>query len=524
VSIASKINEPTLAWARQRARIELCNVLMDGTDGMRHKGERYLPKKISETQAEYDNRLKLTALDNFFQKTVIFYLGQVFKKELNYMEPIDKGVTDKAAKEAKAVYDEDWFKKFKENVDMAGANLTVFGKKIFQAGLVDGVTFVLVDYVKVRTRTEPDTGRLVYFNEESGGWEPKTLEVDERLNLGPYFIHVPASKVLDVWVDAEKGAMVVRHFRYEEFVETPADPDGITRKLVRRVTAWWPHKWERWEAPLSGTTQYEAGGGSEAASRSDEPAVMVERGPNYLGVIPLAWFMPGEARDSLTARPPLDDLAELNRVYWVAASDHDARLMNFVRSPAFVGRCLQLEDNKQVELGPGRLIISDSPEAALESVGVDSSSASHSQADLEKKREGMRDYGLQTVQSGVTATMSENVATNASSSLKGWCADFKDTLENALKFAAYYQGWPDGPPVMVNTNFKNSLDLNLLAHLSQAASEGLIKPNFYVSMLLSMAPNTDEFSVDEVQNPDFGKESDFTQSDYDNFFKSDQEK
>jgi hypothetical protein len=237
---------------------------------------------------------------------------------------------------------------------------------------------------------------------------------------------------------------------------------------------------------------------------------MVSSGPNSLGKIPLAWFMPGGERDGgLTAIPPLLDLAELNRVYWAASADHDGRLMPFVRSPAAFGRCLGFPEDKKIPFSPGKMILSDNPNAMIDSIGVDTASAVNSQADLREKREAMRDWGLQTVQSGVTATMSENVATNASSSLKGWVADFKDCLENALRNAALFQGWTDGPAIVINTEFKNSLDLNVLGHLQQAVTSKIIKPDYYVFILLSMIANSDEFAVDDVLNPDFGKEEDY---------------
>ena len=67
--------------------------------------------------------------------------------------------------------------------------------------------------------------------------------------------------------------------------------------------------------------------------------------------------------------------------------------------------------------------------------------------------------------------------------------------------------------VLVNTEFKNSLDLNVLAHLQRAATDKIILPEYYVSQLLSMMPFSDEWTVDTVLNPKFGKEAEWEAGD-----------
>ena len=481
------INTVKPEWSEQAEAQELCRTLMGGTRAMRLKKDKYLPKKGSEDDEEYKRRLDTAYLDNFFQKTIIFYLGQVFKKELSYQESKNLNKPDEP-KKPKREFDEAFFERFKEDVDLTGSNLTVFGKRLFQAGLIDGTVFVLTDYVRVETFKDPGTGQLMFKDPADSTWKAKNKAEDERLGLRPYFILIQADQVLDAWIGFENGQMALKHFRYKEVVDEPLDEDGINREPTTHIVAWWPHKWEKWRDGKTGL-------------------VMLDNGPNKLGKIPVSWFIPGEAKSGLTARPPLDDLAELNRSYWAASADHEGRLMPYVRSPVYFGKCIDPPQGKDsVPISPAAAIFSHNPGASLESVGVDSGSALNSQADLKEKREAMRDYGLQTVQSGVTATMSENVATNASSSLKGWCADFKDCLENAHKFAAMYQGQTDGPPVFVNMEFKNTLDLNLLAHLSQAVTARIVNPDYYVALLLSMMPYSDEWDVKTVLNENFGKD------------------
>jgi hypothetical protein len=55
-------------------------------------------------------------------------------------------------------------------------------------------------------------------------------------------------------------------------------------------------------------------------------------------------------------------------------------------------------------------------------------------------------------------------------------------------------------------DFKSTLDLNLLSHLFQSVTAGIVNPEYYIAQLLSMMPYSDDWTVDNVLNPEFGKE------------------
>ena len=59
----------------------------------------------------------------------------------------------------------------------------------------------------------------------------------------------------------------------------------------------------------------------------------------------------------------------------------------------------------------------------------------------------------------------------------------------------------------MNTEFKNSLDLTLLGHLLQAVASQVIASEYYASQMLSMLPYSDEWTVDNVVNKNFGKDA-----------------
>jgi hypothetical protein len=47
-----------------------------------------------------------------------------------------------------------------------------------------------------------------------------------------------------------------------------------------------------------------------------------------------------------------------------------------------------------------------------------------------------------------------------------------------------------------------------------AVNSKIITPKYYGSQLLSMMPYSDEWDVDKILNPDFGKETDFDEPNY----------
>jgi hypothetical protein len=420
-------------------------------------------------------------------KTVAYYLGQVFAKEVRYQE-LDKEQEIEA--EAEYDYDQDFFDEFKENVDGDGNNLNIFSKNLFKTALIDGVTFILVDHVSVDIRQNPESGRLEYLDKKDNFWKPKSLDVDQKLNLKPYFIHVKANQILDIWVDSENGQSIIKHFRYKQFIEVPKDDDGLEREIVAQIIAWWPNKWEKW------------------ISKDGGSPYLAESGPNNLGVVPVVPLILGDRMESLTAMPPLRDLAEENRSLWQAYSDHDGRLMPFVRSPAFLGINLGNPANPDeiIPFGPSKLINAQSG-ASLQSVGVDPSSFSSSQTDIDGKKESMRDYGLQTLQANVTATASENSSVTGNASLKEWCANLQDSLENGLKLVAMYRGGTDGPAVIINTEFRRGFDSSVLSLAKNCTyPDGPFKPEYFASLWLAMAPNSSDWTVETIIHPDYGKD------------------
>jgi hypothetical protein len=463
------------AYINQRNLIMLPRTLMGGAVAMRAQGKTYLIQKSAESDADYSDRLKTAVLKNYFTQTIDYLAGQVFQKPIDY---------EKSYKES--VSEDNFFDGFKEDVDLAGNNLTVFSLELFKNGVIDGVTFVLIDYNDVNT--EIDNQGNVFYKTNSGEFALRTKQADLDNNWRPYFVKILASQVLDAYVVIENGNQVLKHFRYEETVQRPKDERAIERETVTRIRAFWPGYWELWERSGLNNTE-----------------VLISSGKTSLDYIPIFCFMPGlDTGFALTALPPLSDLAEINRLHWNSLSHHNY-LMKFVRGPVWFGVNIEPpEKDKELKFGPSALITANNSvgniSPALNSVGVDASSVAASQNDLKALEDSMERYGLQVALSPAGYTTATQVATMANASdsqLKSWVVKLQDMLENCLKAVAHYVGQEDGPPLFVNTEFRQSFDANKAQLLQSLRDSNNLTRYTLLQELQKMGGISDEIDITE---------------------------
>lgn len=284
----SKIAERSTEWAEQKSALELPDTLLGGTTAMRQAGTRYLRKGEAEAQADYDLRLHSTTLTDSYPRTLNFLTGQVFSKDVT----LEDETSEVAA--------------LKDNIDNKGSNLSVFSAKAFRSGLHAGVSFILVDFSKVKTR-ETENGREYLADEETDTWKPRTLAAAQANGWRPYWVLIEAGSVIDVWTQVVNGVQVMTQFRY---FEPAVVEDGPWQRKAKtqRIRVLRPGSWEVWE--------------EQEGSGRKKAWVMVDSGTTDLDVIPVAAFIPGESKTEYTALPALQGLADLCETHWQASSGH----------------------------------------------------------------------------------------------------------------------------------------------------------------------------------------------------------
>lgn len=464
----SKIAERSPEWQEQKNSLLLPDTLLGGTAVMRAAGTRYLRKGEAEAQADYDLRLHSTTLTDSYPRTLNFLTGQVFSKDVQLEDETEQ------------------IKALADNIDNKGNNLSVFSSRAFRSGLHAGVSFILVDFSKVKTM-ETEDGRM-YFDEQDGAWKPRTLAAAQANGWRPYWVLIEAGSVIDVWTDTVNGVSVITQFRYYEPKVTEETP--WTRKVKQeRIRVLRPGSWEVWEQV-------------EGADRKKN-WVKVDEGTTGLDVIPIAAFLPGEKRTDYTALPALQGLADLCETHWQSSSGH-RHLMDWVRRPAFFGKMLGMGDGTPVAFGPNRLIESNSPDADLKSVGVDSGSVEASQTDLQRIETAMGLYGLRLLmpRSGnMTATQHTLESAESDSALKRWAKAFKDTLERCFEFTAMWLSidLPNAAGAKLNDEFVKVFDAELTRVILEAVGAGIFPKALAYEALRSTLPVRDDVDWTEAK-------------------------
>lgn len=376
--------------------------LMGGTRAMREAGQQFLPRFPSESDDAYRARRDSTFLFNGFRRTVRQMSGRVFTKSVEMMEAPDR------------------LSSWAENIDMAGNDLSVFAREVFEAGLSGpGISFVMAD-------APPRAGTVTRAQAEASG-------------LRPYLVHLRAEDVLGWKVDTINSAPQVTQLRIAETVMEDSDKDEFAQIEVQQVRV---------------LTLTEGGvevrlyrkGRDDAWALADEPFLS---GAERITVRPFyaqrAGFWRGE--------PPLEDLADLNVAHWQSSSDQ-RNILHFARVPILHASGRD-DDEGPMKIAPGMATTSRDPSARLEWVEHSGAAIGAGRQDLQDLEFQMQVQGLQLlVARQETATGAALDAAKETSALAMMADALQDCLEGALSDMMGYAGEADASiSVAVNKDF-----------------------------------------------------------------------
>lgn len=468
----ASVEMPSPAFDQQFRDLRPCRDLMGGTEAMRRAGGLYIHQEDCETPKHHLERIGRTVLRNVFKQTVQYSRGQVFSRPVA-LDNADGVLTDEQF---------DMFQQWQEDVDQKGKNLTTWAGDAFQQGLVDGVTFCLVDYPSIET--QDIDGVSMYLNRE-GEWRPRTAASVQEEGWQPYLVLIQAAQVLDCRTERRNGKQVVTHFRYIE-TTTEDDPANVWgQDVVQYIHAYWLDHWELWKRSSAGEGKFE----------------LRRSGRLSLNEIPLAIFMPGDKRTECTAQPALMDLAWLNIRHWQATCEQ-YDLMSYVRRPPWYITGVMPEvigsDGKTSPrpFGPGHVVYLNSG-GMIGSACVASGSVEAGRSELQDLEEAMASYGLQILQrpglASATATQVSRESRETNSQLKNWALGFQDFLENCLRFVALWQGYPDGPNAKCNDEFAATANVD---YLLQLHDKGLVSKETLAVLMKRSGVLPDDFDFE----------------------------
>ena len=267
---------PIPAQAAMVAAAHLPRTLWGGTPAMRAAGKLYLPQEPKESNPAYANRLKRAVLYNAFRRTVLSLRGRPFRDGLQLSEAVPEKV-------------EAWSR----NIDLTGRSLGVFARDLLADAMVTGLSHVLVEYPPAAVDGE---GRPV----------KRRLDEEQKANHRPWLVNLPVESVIGWRSKLVGGSRVLTQVRIREWKTIDDGDYGVkVRKQIRVLEP--------------GRFRVFIGGGRDGEDWS-KPR-LIAQGPTSLDTIPLFTFYTNQT-GFMQARPPLQDLANLNERHWQAASDH----------------------------------------------------------------------------------------------------------------------------------------------------------------------------------------------------------
>ena len=381
----NKVDNPSIEFDRMSQSWELLHALKGGTQSMRNGKEQWLPKEPRESYTAYNNRLSRSFLYNAFRDTVDKLVSKPFSRPVTCQGMLP-----------------DRLEQVKDNMDMNGRDITQFAREMFTSAVTYGCTHILIDFPK---------------------FSPTATLADERASgVRPVFIHVQPTQVIGWRTETkENGEDELVQVRIHE---RKIEADGLFGgKEIDYIRVYTPTTYELWR--------------KDPASQQED-YVLVEEGEHSYGAIPLVTYYISRT-GTMTASPPLEDLAWLNLAHWQSMSDQ-RNILRFARvGLLFAAGFSEEEMEEGITIGPSQLIRSTNSDAKVSYVEHNGNSIGAGQEDLTKLEERMKVLGLQPLvqRSGnQTATGRALDESRTHTAIQAWIRSLENTLREAFEIAA----------------------------------------------------------------------------------------
>lgn len=361
---------------------------------MRLAGTLFLPKQPNESDENYKRRLARSTLHNYYKSSIQSAVGKVFADDVHVEAPsvpMDLIMQD---------------------IDSQGQNLSQFSKGAMEDAINHGVSFILVDH----TRVPEDFDNLA--DQQASG-------------ARPYWVAIPATKVLDARSTDFGGSQRLGYFRYEEDVWEPS-ADGFSGAQFRQVRIF---KQDPGTNVIFAVYREVDGKQWELIDSGEIPGLAA------IPVVPiytnrLGFFM---------GRPPLQDLADVNVQHWQCSSDYQ-NSVHVATIPFLLTKGLQAQMDadgnlKQLTVDVNAGVVATDPNATVEWVEVSGAALTAARANLDSLTGEMEKLGTtlcSQTPGGVTATEKSVNAAEANSIIKTWALSLQDAINGALFFTAQY--------------------------------------------------------------------------------------
>jgi len=469
--------------------------ILEGADAMRAAGQLYLPQFPNEANPDYEYRRANAKFTNIYADIVANLAAKPFAEEVT--------LDDKAPQRLKDLA---------EDIDGRGNNLHKFAGEIFFGGINDAIDWILVEFSRAKPRAD---GR------------PLTLEDERKQGLRPYWVHIPATRMLAVYSAVVDGKEIFTHARIRE-TETRRDGFGeVTVERVRvlnrepivdesgNVVAYAPATFELWQ--------------KTTGRRGKAAWQIVDGGPISIGVIALVPFITGRRKGaSWQFIPPMRDAANLQIEHYQQETALKS-IKELTAFPMLAANGVQPDVDADQQPKP----VPVGPKSVLYAPPFNSEASSHGEwtfieptaaslkflaEDVKNTEQQLRELGRQplTAQTGnLTVVTTAFAAQKGNSAVQAWALNLKDALEQAFVLTSMWLNERYEPTVTVFTDFSLEMgDDKGPTTLTEARKNGDLSRETYWAELKRRSILSGDFDakaeeqrlIEEMPDPDDDEE------------------
>lgn len=415
--------------------------VLDGADAVRASAE-LLPRFPRESDEDYEYRRANAKFTNIFRDICENLASKPFAKQLAL------------AKESSGTR----IAQLCEDIDGRGNHIHVFAQNTFFTGLAKAVDWILVDYTNVPSGI--------------------TLADERAIGARPYWVPIPAEKLLAVYSDYVAGKEIITHAR---ILESAIEQDGWGEKEVVRVRVFNRAKLSKDTYDPATFKLYERVESEDSAGKKTQSWDLVDEGDISIEIIPLVPFSTGRRIEGTWQfRPALQDALDLQIEHYHQETD-----LKMVRQmacyPTLTGNGVDPPVNEdgepeRISRSPG-VVLYTPPSLDGKAAGSWSyiepsgTTLTFGASQVEATEKQLREIGRQPLTAGsgnITVVTSAFASQKSSSAVQMWALALKDVLEQALKITCMWLEEEREPEVEIYTDFAIELETG-------SAMERLIK-------------------------------------------------
>lgn len=397
-----------------------------GTHRIREEKLEYLPRFEAEEQRDYEARVKMTFVDDYYAQTLHDHVGLVFASPPQLGEKIPDALTP-----------------LLENVDGEGTHWEVFAQRVFTTALDDGHALIVTDYPVVqatRTMRQAKDAKqrpflALYSARDVLSWRVATVGG----------VRVLTQIVLKEEFENDSGSYAVETIgQYRVFTQ------AVERDAFGTATGLGAITWQLFrDAPTD----------APSVAANESQLILVASGTiDGPETLPVRIIYGGERLRTLETRPALLPLAYASVEHTQVSSDY-AQVMHKcnVPTPVFTGRG-RARAGATTKMGQGIDLPAGATASMLEPKGT---ALAATRARLQDILARMARSGAFVSETGVqmTATEASLYAKQRNAKLMSAARSLQDALEGALcDMAAFLDVDDSGCEVKINTDFNTGVD------------------------------------------------------------------